>query len=91
MRKIQDGLGFEAWRQLVLRYGTGTAQTTLGRLQQVLAFEFGKDIQSVEARLEEFELLVSKYDQDADQALAGEIKLATLLKGVPEPLKSHLE
>ena len=79
--------GYEAYRSLVLRYGSRDAHGETTLLIKVMHFNFG-DIGVMESKFEEFNLPIK--DPDNISNVLGTIKRAILVARAPEPLRTHL-
>ena len=61
VREIPDQNGYEAYRSLVLRYGSRDAHGETTLLIKVMNFNFG-DIDAMETKFEELNLLIKEHD-----------------------------
>ena len=61
VREVPDQNGYEAYRSLVLRYGSRDAHGETTLLIKVMNFNFG-DIDAMETKFEEFNLLIKEHD-----------------------------
>ena len=61
VREVPDQNGYEAYRSLVLRYGSRDAHDETTLLIKVMNFNFG-DIDAMETKFEEFNLLIKEHD-----------------------------
>ena len=48
------------------------------------------DLERIPDKLAEFELMVQRYNMTSGETLSGQVEKATILRTLPEPLKSHL-
>ena len=90
VREVPEQNGHEAHRCLAMRYGSRGAhgETTLSI--RVMNFNFG-DIEAVESKFEEFNLLVTEHDDiPGIDNIPDTIKRAILVARSPEPLRTHL-
>eukprot|EP00969_Alexandrium_andersonii_P097242 4292080-Alexandrium_andersonii.AAC.1 len=61
-------------------------------LRAVLSFDFGTQLETVMDRLMEYEALIHRYEEEIEpELLADDIRKAVLIRGVPEPLRTHLQ
>ena len=82
--------GLEAWRLLVRRYEPEASTRTLG-LQQILnPVPFPDNVTGFEEALSKWELTISRWESSSHDALNEGVKIALLLKMVPEPLRENL-
>ena len=66
--------------------------SSMSMLQALLVFSFGSSVDQVQDRLVEFEALIMRYEAEPNvDALSDAIKKAVLVRGCPEPLKTHLQ
>ena len=63
MREVPEQNGYEAYRCLVLRYGSRDAHGETTLLIKVMNFNFG-DIEAMESKFEEFNLLIKEHDDN---------------------------
>ena len=61
VREVPDQNGYEAYRSLMLRYGSRDAHGETAFLIKVMNFNFG-DIDAMETEFEEFNLLIKEHD-----------------------------
>ena len=91
VREVPDQDWYEAYRSLVLRYGSRDAHGEATLLIKVINFNFG-DIDNMESRFEEFNLLIKGNDDISGiDNVPHTIKRATLVARAPEPLRTHLK
>ena len=89
VRKVPDQNGYEAYRSLVLRYGSRDAHGETALLIKVMNFNFG-DIDAMETKFEEFNLLIKEHDDISGiDNIPDTIKRAILVARAPEPLRTH--
>ena len=89
---VNDNNGFEAWRLLSKEYGRKDALGTLGMNQQLLAFDFGDSITTVNDKIEDFKAKIKRIEESPLGELPGDLTLkALVLTKKPEPLKQHLQ
>ena len=80
------------WCLMSHRYAPRTKNTRLGLPNAITSFDFSGNLRHVLERLEEFEGLIQEYDDlAAPDELQDDIKVGTVIKAVPEPIKSHFE
>ena len=92
LRGIEPGNGFEAWRQLHLRYAARSRARQFALLAQVLRPPaFGTTIAEFENSLTRWELQVTQYQQAADEELQDAIKCQVLLEHAPPAIKTQLQ
>ena len=91
VREVPEQSGYEAYRSLVLRYGSRDAHGETTLLIKVMSFNF-RDIDVMESKFEEFNLLIKEHDDipGIDNA-PDTIKRAILVARAPEPLRTHLQ
>ena len=91
VREGHDQSGYEAYRSLVLRYGSRDAHGETTLLIKVMNFNFG-DIDNMDSRFEEFNLLIKNHDDiSGTDNVSDTIKRAILVARAPEPLPTHLQ
>ena len=79
VREIPDQNGYEAYRSLVLRYGSTGAHGETTLLIKVMNFNLG-DIDNMKSRFEEFSLLIKDHDDMSGfDNVPGTIKRAVLV------------
>ena len=84
--------GFEAYRQLCLMYGTSDQEGSTRLFVQIMTYKFGSKIEDVEDRLNEFLVLVRRYDEaNGTDDVPDQVKKACTISNTPEPLKTHLQ
>ena len=76
--------GFEAYRQLCLKYGTSDQEGSTGPFVQIMMCKFGCRIEDVEDRLNEF-------PGAGETIRARPSENGVCLSNTPEPLKTHLQ
>ena len=87
VRKVPDQNGYEAFRSLVLRYGSRDAHGETTLLIKVMNFNFG----DIDAKFEEFNLLIKGHDDISGRDnIPDTIKRAIIEARAPEPLRTHL-
>ena len=93
LRRTPPGNGPAAWRQLHIRCGQKDMMSSMSMLlQALLVFSFGSSVDQVPDRLVEFEALIMRYEAEPNvDPLSDAIKKAVLVRGCPEPLKTHLQ
>ena len=85
-------IGFEAYRQLCLMYGTSDREGSTGLLVPIMAYKFGSKIEDVEGLLNEFLELVRRYDEaNGTDPVPDQVKKACIISNTPELLKTHLQ
>ena len=70
--------------------GESFQHDTTGLLQAILGFEMSDDLERIPDKLAEFELMVQRYNMTSGETLSGQVEKATILRTLPESLKSHL-
>ena len=91
VREVPEQNGYEAYRCLVMRYGSRDAHGETTLLIKVMNFNFG-DIEAMESKFEEFNLLVKEHDDISGiDNIPDTIKRAILVARAPEPLRTHLQ
>ena len=91
VREVPEQNGYEAYRCLVMRYGSRDAHGETTLLVRVMNFNFG-DIEAMESKFEEFNLLVKEHDDISGiDNIPDTIKRAILVARAPEPLRTHLQ
>ena len=90
LRSIEVGNGLEGWRVLSARYDRRDTTSTTVLLQANLGFEMSDDLERIPDKLAEFELMIQRYNMTSGETLSGKVEKATILRTLPEPLKSHL-
>ena len=90
LRSVEVGNGVEGWRVLSARFDRRDSTSTTGLLQAILGFEMSDDLEHIPDKLAEFELMTQRYNMTSGETLSGQVEKATILRTLPEPLKSHL-
>ena len=91
VREVLDQNGYEAYRSLVLRYGSRDAHGETALLIKVMNFNFG-DIDAMETKFEEFNLLIKEHDDISGiDNIPDTIKRAIVVARAPELLRTHLQ
>ena len=87
----EDNNGYEAMRRYEARANKMKPGLSLSGLQQILNFEFADvkaDPQKMMEKLEEFEHMVDQYETVSTLGLDDEVKMAVIMRGIPEELKA---
>ncbi|CAK0890329.1 unnamed protein product, partial [Prorocentrum cordatum] len=80
--------GFEAWRQLHLRFEPQAASRYAGQLMALLAWDFSGEMMM---RLEAFEREINLYESASEETLSDAIKVGIVLRQLPEsPLRQRI-
>ena len=83
VREVPDQNGYEAYRSLVLRYGSRDTHGETTLLIKVMNFKFG-EIDIMESKFEEFNLLIKEHDDISGfDNVPGTIKRAVLVARAP--------
>ena len=91
VREVPEQNGYEAYRSLVLRYGSRDAHGESTLLIKEMNFNFG-DIDVMETKFEKFNLLIKEHDELSGTDNGPDtIKRAILVARAPEPLRTHLQ
>ena len=91
VRGVPDQNGYEAYRSLVLRFGSRDAHGETTLLIKVMNFFFG-DIDVLESKFEEFNLLIIEHDDmSGTDNIPDTIKRVILVARALEPLRTHLQ
>jgi hypothetical protein len=91
VKRVEMGNGLEAWRQLARRFQSDGKEAAAGILFQILDFKFGTSPDTFLDRLVDFDLLVASYnDQHPIDEFPPDILKTLVIKGAPDPLKTHL-
>ena len=85
----QGDNGFEAWRLLVKRYEPAERNRAFGLLNSVLQHKF--DTKDILTSLSEWEERARSYERSSGERLPDGVLTATILNGIADPLKSHLQ
>jgi hypothetical protein len=89
LRAVPDNNGLEAWRRRCQRYEPKTRNRTLQLLEACLSPDLsGENAASVHDKVLQWELAIQRYNPQA--ALSDDIKIATLMKSISEPLRYAL-
>ena len=80
--------GLEAWRRLCAKYEPLERGRALGLLTGCLNPVFGADL--IES-LNSWEQLVKRYEDASGEGLPSGIRIATILKALPQPLRGHMQ
>ena len=91
LRKAPAAHGLEAWRLLSRKFDPADDRSSLGLLTTVLRFNFGDSLDTLGVKLDQFDVLVAKYEAGTvgGETVADGIKRALLISGLPEPLSTH--
>ena len=85
VREAPDQKRYEAYRSLVLKYGSRDAHGETTLLIKVMNFNFG-DIDIMEPKFEEFNLLIKEHDDISGVDIVPDtIKRAILVARAPKP------
>ena len=91
VREVPDQNGYEAYRSLVLGYGSRDAHGVTTLLIKVMNFNFGH-IDVMESKFEEFHLLIKEHVDIAGLDIVPDtIKRAVLVARATESLWTHLQ
>ena len=90
VRDVPEQKGYEAYRSLVLRCGSRDAHGETTLLIKVMNFNFG-DIDVMEPKFEEFNLLKEHDDISGIDNVPDMIKRASLVGRAPEPSRIYLQ
>ena len=91
VREVPDQNGYEAYRRLVLRFGSRDAHGETTLLIKVLNLNLG-DIDAMETKFEEFNLLIKEHDDiSGKDNIPDTIKRTILVARAPQPLRTHLQ
>ena len=91
VQKCEASNGFEAWRLLTRRYQRTDGGSSLGRLRAVIDFTFRGGAEYLDD-LASWEVLVQRYNMaNPLEEISESVLKMVLIRGSPEPLKSHLE
>ena len=91
VREVPDQNGKEAYRSLVLRYGSSDAHGETALLIKVMNFNFG-DIDAMETKFKAFNLLIKEMTIiSGKDNIPDTIKRTILVARAPEPLRTHLQ
>ena len=82
VRAVETGNGFEAWRRMVRRYDRRDSQCVMGLLQTI--------VMRLGDKLNEFDILVTKYEQMTGERISDRIKVAVVSRVLIDPLKSQV-
>lgn len=92
IKRVEANNGLEAWRCLVHYYDRGDAVSSTGLLQCLLEFKMGDRMEVFAERIMEFDLLLQRYNRHCSpDELPEAVCRALIVRGAPEPLKSHLQ
>ena len=88
-QNAQGDNGFEAWRLLVKRYEPAERNRAFGLLNSVLQHRF--DSKDILTSLSEWEERTRSYERSSGEKLPDGVLIATILNGIADPLKTHLQ
>ena len=73
-------------------YGTSDHEGSTGVFEQSMTYKFGRKIEDVEGRPNEFLELVRRYDEaNGTDPVPDQVKRACIISSTTEPLKTHLQ
>ena len=91
LRGVERGNGLEAWRLLKERYESATASRLHAMLQGILRPErFPETAPEFEAALQDWELLVGRWESMANDVLNDSVKRQILLEQAPANIRLQL-
>ena len=91
LRQTEKGNGYEAWRRLHCRYESQASARVTALLGQVMKpAPFPAEASAFEAALQQWELLVSKWESIAEDLLNDGVKRQVLLDQAPANIRSQL-
>ena len=91
LRSVTNGDGFRVWRQLHEELQPSTRPRTLALAQALTKFPPLRDGGSVLEYALTFEKLVSEYERASSQTYPDDLKIGTLLSGLPTDVKRYLQ
>ena len=91
LRSVTSGDGFRVWRQLSEELQPSSRPRTLALAQALTKFPPLRDGGSVLEYALTFEKLVSEYEKASSQTYPDDLKIGTLLSGLPQDVKRYLQ
>ncbi|CAE7625122.1 unnamed protein product [Symbiodinium necroappetens] len=91
LRATTNGDGFRVWRQLTEELQPTTRPRTLALAQALTKFPPLRDGGSVLEYTLTFEKLISEYERASSQVYPDDLKISTLLSGLPQDVKRFLQ
>ncbi|CAE7029864.1 unnamed protein product [Symbiodinium sp. CCMP2592] len=91
LRSVASGDGFRVWRQLAEELQPSSRPRTLALAQALTKFPPLRDGGSVLEYALTFEKLVSEYEKASSKTYPDDLKIGTLLSGLPQDVKRYLE
>ena len=91
VRHVEEGNGLEAWRQMSRKFDKRDDTSSMGLMQSIMNFDFG-DGMNIFDRITAFEILVNKFNAQNDlEPLQDSVKRGILLRGLKDPLRTHIQ
>jgi hypothetical protein len=92
--KKMCGNSFEAWRLFSKRYHHAASDDAeISMMQQIMGFSFGDKLEDVQEGIDDLDNLCDEYEnlKDVFEMVSLTIKKAAMIKGITEPLKTHIQ
>ena len=90
LRSIDNMDGFEVWRRLTMELEPSSRSRSLAMAQALVGFPAMAKGASLMDYVLTFEKLVNEYEKLSTTKYDGNLKIGTLLKGIPQNLKQHI-
>ena len=85
-----NGSGCEAWRLLVRRYDPRTSESKRALMKRVINTQMAKSMADLERTLQEWEIVLRRYEKASGQSIHDDIKVNCLIAMCPVRLQEHL-
>ena len=89
VQQVESGHGYEAYRRLVEAYDPATSMRGLSMIEGILMAKFTS--KNYLARLQDWRLRVTRYEQKMGRALDDDVKVSVLLRNAPEAIRRQLQ
>ncbi len=84
--------GFEAWRKLVADFELKLRQRKLALLRYFMDYAFSAlSARESEAKVLDWEPATERYESASAKTVDDDLKVAVVLQGLPDALRTHLE
>ena len=90
LRSVENMSGFEVWRKLTAELEPSSRSRSLAMAQALVGFPPMSKGASLMDYVLTFEKLVSEYEKISSTKYDDNLKVGTLLKGIPQNLKQHI-
>ena len=88
MRNVAAQNGFDAWRQLSVRYNSYTKGRAITMLTEVLRWEFGA-LKKFQDKLTEWESIIEVWESQSQERVPDSVTSAVLAEYAPQAVSEH--